>query len=45
MTQVESDVPLAQEGAEGIRKYENMIKDQARRGTPLEIVEFLNFMR
>lgn len=44
-TQTESEPPLAQEGAEEIKKYETLIKEQARKGTPLEIVELLNFMR
>lgn len=38
-TQTERDAPLAQEGSDEIRKYEQLVRDQARKGTPLEIVE------
>ena len=37
--QTDRDQPLTQEGADEIRKYESLIKDQARKGIPLEIMD------
>ncbi len=42
---MEREAPLQQEGADEIRKYDQMLREQARKGTPLEIMELITFMR
>lgn len=37
-------MPLTQEGTEEIRKYELLIRDQAKKGVPIEVVELIHFM-
>lgn len=45
MTLTERDPPLPQEGAEEIKRYEDTLRNQAKKGTPLEIIELLHFMK
>ncbi len=44
-TQTDRDIPLAQEGADEIQRYNSMLRDQVRRSTPMEVVELINFMK
>ncbi len=44
-TLTESEAPLTQDGAEEIKRYETGIREQAKKGVPLEILDLLNFMR
>jgi hypothetical protein len=41
----ESESPLQQDGADEIKRYETTIRDQAKKGIPLEVVDLMNFMR
>ena len=44
-TLTERDPPLKQEGAEEIRKYEKKVTEKLKAGVPLEILDFVHYMR